>query len=289
MYDAASIDPGAEASQVDGVGQVIVGGSALPAVRVEVNPTRAEQVRPRPRRGARRRSATPTPIAPKGQFSDATARLGSWTPPISSSKRSEYQPLIVAYRNGAAVRASRRGDVDRFGRGHRATPAMANGKPAVLVIIFRQPGANIIETVDRVRADAAAVCRPRFRRRSSCPWCMDRTTTIRASVHDVEFTLVISIVLVILVVFVFLRNVLGHPHSQRRRAAVADRHVRRDVPARLQPRQPLADGADHLDRLRGGRRDRGDREHHALSRAGHGAVRGGAARGAGRSASRCFR
>ena len=95
---------------------------------------------------------------------------------------------------------------------------------------------------------------------------MDRTTTIRASVHDVQFTLVISIGLVILVVFVFLRRRAGHAHPERRRAGVADRHVRRDVPARLQPRQPVADGADHRHRLRRRRCDRGDREHLAASR-----------------------
>ena len=140
-----------------------------------------------------------------------------------------------------------------------------NGKPAVLLIVFRQPGANIIDTVI-----ASAPRCPRSK--ASIPaaidltMVLDRTTTIRASVHDVELTLLISIVLVILVVFVFLRNAARHVHSQRGRAGVADRHVRRDVPVRLQHRQSVADGADHLHRLRRGRRHRGDRKHHPLSR-----------------------
>ena len=95
---------------------------------------------------------------------------------------------------------------------------------------------------------------------------MDRTTTIRASVHDIEFTLIISIVLVVLVVFIFLRNLVGDIHSQRGRAAVAYWDVWSDVPARLQPGQLVADGARDLDRFRSGRRHRRYREHYALSR-----------------------
>jgi multidrug efflux pump len=146
------------------------------------------------------------------------------------------------------------------------------------VIIFRQPGANIIDTVDRIRAALPSL-------KASMPAghrlqiVMDRTLTIRASVHDVERTLVISIGLVILVVF-FLRNVRATLHPQRGRAGVADRHLRGDVPVRLQHRQLVADGADHLHRVRGGRRHRGDREHHALHRAGNVADGSRAKRGA---------
>ena len=114
--------------------------------------------------------------------------------------------MIVSYRNGAAIRLSDVGEVEDSVENLR-NAGSSNGKPAVLVILFAQPGANIIETVDRVLGAAAAARRRRSRRRSASPWSCDRTTTIRASVHDVEMTLLISIALVILVVFVFLRNV----------------------------------------------------------------------------------
>ena len=123
----------------------------------------------------------------------------------------QYKPLIVAYRNGAPVRLDRCCRRHRFAWRTSATPALSNGKPAVLMIIFRQPGANIIDTVDRMRAAAAAASRPRSRRPSKLSVVIDRTTTIRASVHDVEFTLMIAVVLVMLVVFVFLRERCAPP------------------------------------------------------------------------------
>jgi multidrug efflux pump len=138
-----------------------------------------------------------------------------------------------------------------------------NGKPAVLVIIFRQPGANIIETVDRIRA-ALPQLESAIPQSIDLTVAMDQTVTIRASVQRRRATLIISVLLVILVVFFFLRNVPHHLHSQRRRSRLADRHFRRDVSAGLQHRQLVADGADHLDRIRGRRRDRGDRKYHAL-------------------------
>jgi multidrug efflux pump len=113
-------------------------------------------------------------------------------------------PLVVAYRNGSAVRISDIGQAQDSVEDLRNS-GYANGKPSVLVIIFRQPGANIIDTVDRIRAVLPQI-------QSSIPHsidvkvAMDQTVTIRASVHDTEKTLIISVVLVILVVFVFLRN-----------------------------------------------------------------------------------
>ena len=121
-------------------------------------------------------------------------------------KAIDYAPLIVAYRNGAAVRVSDVGDSGRFGGGPSQRRAMPTASPSVLVIIFRQPGANIIDTVDRIRAVLPQL-------QASIPQAihmqvaMDQTVTIRASVHDVERTLLISVLLVILVVFFFLRNV----------------------------------------------------------------------------------
>ena len=202
MYDAASTILAQRLAQVQGVGQVGVGGGSPPAVRVDLNPTvlnhfgiGLEDVRAT--LGAANANR------PKGQIADGDR---SWA--VTSTDQlftaEEYAPLIVTYRNGAPVRL---GDVARVTDSVEdvRTFGLLNGKPAISVIIFRQPGANIVETVDRIRAilpqlDAqipAAI---------DITVAMDRTTTIRASLHEVQFTLLISIALVILVVFVFLRD-----------------------------------------------------------------------------------
>ena len=124
---------------------------------------------------------------------------------------------------------------------------VTNGKPGIILVIFRQPGANMIETVDRVRALMPllqASINPSMR----IGVIIDRTTTIRSSIHDVEITLIISVRLVIFVVFVFLRNVWATIIPSVAVPLVAGGHVRRDVSLRLQPGQPFADGADDFDR-----------------------------------------
>src|SRR4029077_9296280 len=121
-----------------------------------------------------------------------------------ASKAAEFQGLVIAYRNGAAVRLSDVAEVQDSVENIRNL-GLANGQPAVLVILYRQPGANIIDTVDRVTALIPTL-------KASIPTDIDmkvandRTVTIRASLRDVEWTLVRSIGLVILVVFLFLRN-----------------------------------------------------------------------------------
>jgi len=211
MYDAASTILAQKISQVDGVGQVTVGGSSLPGVRVEVDPTLLfnagiglEDVR--------NALSNANANKPKGHFSDAGH---TWT--IDNNDQlfhaTDYQPLIVTYRNGSAVRV---GDVasvvDSVEDVHTAGYAGSNAggkpefKPSVLVVVFREPGANIIDTVDRIYAlmpDLQASISPAIKLGT----VMDRTTTIRASIRDVETTLVIAVCLVILVVFVFLRDV----------------------------------------------------------------------------------
>ena len=189
-------------------------------------------------------------------------------------KAVDYQPLVVAYHNGTAVR------IADIGRAVDSTEDIrnagyANGKPSVLLILFRQPGANIIETVDRVRALLPQL-KAEMPQSIDMRVAMDQTVTIRASVRDTERTLIISVVLVILVVFVFLAKCAVDADSERRGSRFAHRHIRSDVLVRLQPGQPVADGVDDLDRIRGGRRHRGDREHHPLSRAWHASVRGSA-------------
>ena len=200
----------------------------------------------------------------------------------------DYRPLIVAYRNGRAGRALRdvAEVVDDAENVEQA--AWMNDTPAVIVNIQRQPGANVIEVVDRIKR-----LLPQLERALppsvQLAVLTDRTTTIRASVRDVEFELMLAVVLVVLVIFLFLRNLAGTVIPSGRGAALARRHVRRDVPARLQPEQPLADGADDLDRLRRRRRDRDDREHRPLRRGGRVAARRPRSTAPSRSASRSCR
>ena len=203
MYDAASTIMAQKLSQVPGVGQVIVGGSSLPTVRIELNPSVMnkygigfEQVRSV--------LSAANANTPKGHF---TNDLQTWEIGANDQifRPIDYEPLVVAYHNGTAVR------IADIGRAVQSTEDIrnsgyANGLPSVLLILFRQPGANIIDTVDAVRAVLPQL-------RASIPQsinmrvAMDQTVTIRASVHDTELTLIGSVLLVILVVFVFLRNV----------------------------------------------------------------------------------
>jgi multidrug efflux pump len=203
MYDAADSILAQKLAQVDGVGQVFVGGAAQPAVRAEVNPTLLNKLGvglDNVRNALNAANAN----RPKGQVSDST-RSYSFTDTDQLFTADQYRPLIVAYHNGSAVRL---GDVAEVtdSVSDRRNIGLANGKPGVLIIIFRQPGANIIETVDRVRALMP------FLQSSISPAidltiAMDRTVTVRASVKDIETTLIISVILVILVVFAFLRTV----------------------------------------------------------------------------------
>ena len=120
-------------------------------------------------------------------------------------KAADYKPLIIAYRNGAPVRLSDMAEVTD-GVENIRNAGLSNGQPAVLVILFRQPGANIIDTVDRGEGGAAATGGGDAAPTSTCTIANDRTPTIRASLHDIERTLLIAVALVMLVVFVFLRN-----------------------------------------------------------------------------------
>jgi len=202
MYDAASTIIAQKLSQVAGVGQVSVGGSSLPAVRVELNPEALNKYGVG-LEDVRAALATANANRPKGAVEDGDRH---WQIHANDQARSaaEYLPLIVAYRNGAAVQLSDIAEVVDSVQDLR-NAGMANAKPSVLVIVNRQPNANIIETVDRVNALLPSL-------RASIPGAitltpaMERTATIRASLRDTGRALVISIMLVILVVFVFLRN-----------------------------------------------------------------------------------
>jgi len=205
MYDAASSILQQKIAQIDGVGQVIVGGSSLPAVRVELNPHIVNKYSIS-MDSIRATLAAANANVPKGELADAHTAMTLFTTD-QLLKADQYKPLIVAYRDGAPVRVSDLGDVTDSVEDIR-NAGVANGKPAVLLIIFRQPGANIIDTVDRCYAlmpQLQASIPPGMHLQTM----VDRTTTIRASIKDVEKTLMISIFLVILVVFIFLRNPLA--------------------------------------------------------------------------------
>ena len=202
IYDAASTVVAQKISQVAGVGQVTVGGGSLPAVRVELNPSTLNKYAIS---FSEVRAAITANNAnrPKGIVEDGEK---SWQIYANdqAKKAADYLPVIVAYRNGAAVRLSDVGEVIDSVQDLR-NAGIANGKPAVVVLVTTQPNANIIETVDRVLAMVPEL-------QSSIPGTvnlsvvMERTTTIRGSLRDAERTMAIAVGLVIMVVFLFLRN-----------------------------------------------------------------------------------
>jgi len=202
LYDEASSVIAQKLSQIAGVGQVSVGGGAGPSVRVEVNPTLLNShglTIPNIQSVLSQQNAH----EPAGQLSDGTTTADIVTND-QISRADQFKSLIVGYNKGAAVRLADVADVSNGAQNIR-TAGYLNGIPSITIMIFRQPGANIIDTVDRVKAELPSI-------QASIPQgikttvVLDRTTTIRASVSDVEKTLILSIILVILVVFVFLRN-----------------------------------------------------------------------------------
>ena len=202
MYDAADSILAQKLAQVDGVGQVFVGGAAQPAVRAEVNPTLLNKL------GVgldtvRNALFAANANAPKGQVSDRTTSY-TFTDTDQLFTADQYRPLIVSYNNGAPVRLGDVAEVKDAVSDVRNI-GLANGKPSVLIIVFRQPGANIIETVDRVRT-LMPYLQSSISPAIQLTIAMDRTVTVRASVKDIETTLIISVILVILVVFAFLRT-----------------------------------------------------------------------------------
>jgi multidrug efflux pump len=202
LYDEASSVIAQKLSQIGGVGQVSVGGGAGPSVRVEVNPTLLNShglTIPNIQSVLSQQNVH----EPAGQISDGITTADIVTND-QISHADQYKPLIVGYNKGAAVRLADVADVSDSTQNIRAAGYL-NGTPSITIMIFRQPGANIIDTVNRVRAELPSI-------EASIPQgikttiVLDRTTTIRASVNDVERTLILSVLLVILVVFVFLRS-----------------------------------------------------------------------------------
>jgi multidrug efflux pump len=202
LYDEASTVIEQKLSQIQGVGQVVVGGGALPAVRVEVNPTKLESL------GLTIGNIQSTlslqnSDMPRGRLANDSMTADIITnDQISDAK--DYKPLVVGYNNGMAIHLSDVADVSNSTQNLR-TAGYLNGTPSITVIIFRQPGANIIQTVERVRSQLPFL-QAILPQGINATIVLDRTTTIRASVDDVERTLLISVGLVIVVVFFFLRN-----------------------------------------------------------------------------------
>jgi multidrug efflux pump len=202
IYDSASTILQQKLSQLPGIGQVQLGGSSLPAVRIDLNP-RALFKYGVALEDVRAALSAANANAPKGAIEEGDKRFQVLVND-KALNADEYRNLIVAYRNGAAVRLT---DVARVGDGVEDVRniGMANGKPAILVILYGQPGANVIDAVDNVKKALPAL-------QAAIPPSIrlfianDRTGTIRASVKDVEATMAISIALVILVVYLFLRN-----------------------------------------------------------------------------------
>ncbi|MFZ0538424.1 MAG: efflux RND transporter permease subunit, partial [Candidatus Sulfotelmatobacter sp.] len=202
LYDEASTIMEQKLSQIDGVGQVVVGGASLPSVRVDVNPTQLNSY------GLSLSSIQSVLSTQNADLAKGQVTYGSTTADIVAndqiSTADDYKPIIIGYHNGTAVRLSDVASVTDSVQNVRSAGYL-NGIRSVTVIIFRQPGANIIQTVDNIRNQLPFL-------QASIPQgidttiVLDRTTTIRASVSDVERTLMISVGLVILVVFLFLRN-----------------------------------------------------------------------------------
>ena len=203
LYDAADTILAQKISQVKGVGQVNVGGSSLPAVRVELNPTLLNRYGVG-LESVRLAIAASNANRPKGDVEEGDRHWQIYANDQAKTAK-DYIPLIVTYQKGAAVRLSDLGEVVDSVQDLR-NAGLYDGKPSVLLIISKQPGANVIETVDRVKGLLAEL-------RASVPSAVkitiasDQTATIRSSLREVERTLMISVGLVILVVFLFLRNV----------------------------------------------------------------------------------
>ncbi|MFT4265752.1 MAG: efflux RND transporter permease subunit [Xenophilus sp.] len=202
IYDAVSNIVSQRLSQVEGVGEVEIGGGSLPAVRVELEPyalnrmgISTEDVRAAIQANNANR--------PKGSIEGAGRRLQVYTP-APGLRAADYRDLVIAWRNGAPVRLS---DVASVADGveNTRTVGLFNGRPAVIVLVTQEPGANIIETVDGVRRLLPGL-RAQLPQDIDVQVASDRTNSIRASLREVEVTLMISVALVVFVVGVFLRR-----------------------------------------------------------------------------------
>lgn len=204
MYDVASSLLQQRLSQINGVGQVTISGSSLPAVRVELNPTALNHYGIALPDVAKAISSANT-NKPKGQMMRGETVLSDIITNDQIFKPYQYAPLIITYKNNSPVRISDVGEVIESVEDIR-TAGLANGKPAVLLVVFKQPGANVINTVDDIMSKLPALTHD-IPSGIHLNVMLDRTKTIRASLHDVEITLIIAMLLVIFVTYLFLGSV----------------------------------------------------------------------------------
>ena len=272
LEDIAETRLGQKISQQNGVGLVSVSGGHRPAIRVQVDPQKLAAY------GINLDDIRTTignlnVNTPKGNF-DGPAQASTINANDQITDPAQFKDAIVAYRNGNPVRLSSIATAIN-GPENDKIAAWANRTPAIVLNIQRQPGANVIAVVDAIKT-----LLPKLE--ASLPAAVhidvmsDRTTTIRASISDVEFELGLAIVPGRARDLRLPAQRARDPDPKLVGPALARRHAGRHVPARLQPRQPVAHGADRLDRLRGRRRDRHDREHRPLHRGRRGAAGGGA-------------
>lgn len=202
LYDAASTVLAQKISQIPGVGEVTIGGGALPAVRVEIIPDAVNRLGIT-LEDVRKAVMRANSHLPKGVIeNNATSWLIGANDQLANAE--DYKPLVVSQKNGSIIRLS---DVARVIDSSQNTRnmAVANGLPAILLIVFRAPGANIIETVDRIKAMLPQL-EAWLPKSANLSIRMDRSTTIRASLKEVEKSLLLSMCLVVLVTFLFLQN-----------------------------------------------------------------------------------
>ena len=203
LYDAASNVLQQRLSQLDGIGQVSIGGATLPAVRVELNPTTMfkygiglEDVRAA--------LASANANSPKGAIEEGAHRFQLYTND-QARLAADYRPLVIAYRNGAAVQLSDVAEIEDSVQDLR-NEGRANGEPSVLVILSRQPGANIIDTVDQVKAELPQL-EAALPSDVNLTIVSDRSATIRASLRDTKWTLLLAVLLVTVVVYLTLGEI----------------------------------------------------------------------------------
>jgi multidrug efflux pump len=260
VHDLVDTRVAQKLAQLPGVGLVSIAGGQRPAVRIQANPQALASYGLN-LQTLRAAISAANVNQPKGNF-DGPER--SFMLDANDQLRSPdaYRDLIIAYRNDAPVRLRDVADVVD-GAENRRLSAWANDLPAVLINIQRQPGANVIQVVDRVTRLLPQLT-------ATLPTTLevavisDRTETIRASVRDTQHELIFAVCLVVLVTFLFLRNIPATIVPSV--VALAHRHVRGDVSRGLLGQQPDVDGADHRHRLRRRRRDRHGREHRAAPR-----------------------
>ena len=196
----------ADLLQLPGVGQVLVGGQQTPAIRVQVDPARLANMG-LTLEDVRTVLTNATIDNPKGSIDGTrTSPFSRSTPTISLPRQQAYNNIIIGYRNGAPIHIRDIGRADGGTGKNRELAAWTNGKSSILLLVFKQPNANVISTADGVKAQLPAL-RADFPPNISLNVVSDRTLTIRASVADVEFTLMLAVGLVVMVIFLFLRNV----------------------------------------------------------------------------------